>query len=473
MKRERRITGPDSGFAMMSVAVALLIVMIMATMASGYMSDYLKSRQWQLMAAQTNRFTQAVESYAGRYYTNALASATTTRPVTITAQMLKNTGFLPAGFRETNSNGQQLKALLIRNARHEEVLQGLVITSGGQPLPYKALRQISLDISSGLGGYIRDGRTATGAMNSWTVPLAGFGTSGGNGHIAVLLSPETLTGAREDSDRLYRFQVNGRPELNKMHTSIDMGGNNLNSAGVVNGRYGNFDVSVVSNGPVTAGGDIRSTGGWIISRHGRGWMDESHGGGFYMTDNEWIRSLNNKSIYTGGQLKGGSVRSESDLSAGGVLKLDQTSYAGTWCSQTGAISHDASGGILLCQSGRWGGIDNYPIGSPIPWPSTTPPPGYFLMAGQRFSCGSYPQLARAYPGCVLPDLRGVFIRGLDNDRGQDPGRTILSFQADQSNMTASYGGALHGHHRGMTYYYPGGQEVRPKNVAFNYIVKAG
>ncbi|EGM6954970.1 shufflon system plasmid conjugative transfer pilus tip adhesin PilV, partial [Salmonella enterica subsp. enterica serovar Oranienburg] len=154
-------------------------------------------------------------------------------------------------------------------------------------------------------------------------------------------------------DRLYRFQVNGRPELNKMHTSIDMGGNNLNSAGVVNGRKGNFDVSVVSNGPVTAGGDIRSTGGWIISRHGRGWMDESHGGGFYMTDNEWIRSLNNKSIYTGGQLKGGSVRSDSDLSAGGVLKLDQTNYAGTWCPQTGAISHDSSGGILSCQSGRW------------------------------------------------------------------------------------------------------------------------
>ncbi|EMZ4696585.1 shufflon system plasmid conjugative transfer pilus tip adhesin PilV, partial [Salmonella enterica] len=222
---------------------------------------------------------------------------------------------------------------------------------------YKALRQISLDISVGLGGYIRDGRTATGAMNSWTVPLASFGTSGGNGHIAVLLSPETLTGAREDSDRLYRFQVNGRPELNKMHTSIDMGGNDLNSIGVVNGKYGNFDVSVVSNGPVTAGGDIRSTGGWIISRHGRGWMDETHGGGFYMTDNEWILSLNNKSIYTGGQLKGGSVRSDSDLSAGGVLKLDKTSYAGTWCPETGAISHDSSGGILSCQSGRWKSSD--------------------------------------------------------------------------------------------------------------------
>ncbi|ELC8789674.1 shufflon system plasmid conjugative transfer pilus tip adhesin PilV [Salmonella enterica] len=338
---------------MVGVAVALLIVLMMATLASGYMKDYLKSRQWQLMAAQTSRFTQAVESYSGRYYAEVHAASTTTKPVTVTVQMLKNTGFLPAGFRDSNSNGQQLKALLIRNAQHAELLQGLVMTTGGQPLPYKALRQISLDISTGLGGYIRDGRTAVGAMNSWTVPLAGFGTSGGNGHIAVLLSPETLTGAREDSDRLYRFQVNGRPELNKMHTSIDMGGNNLDSAGVVNGRYGNFDVSIVSNGPMTAGSDIRSTGGWIISRHGKGWMDETHGGGFYMTDNEWIRSLNNKSIYTGGQLKGGSVRSDSDLSAGGILKLDQVNIVGTWCPQNGAISHDSAGGVLSCQYGRW------------------------------------------------------------------------------------------------------------------------
>lgn len=353
MKTERRITVQDRGFAMVGVAVALLIVLMMATLASGYMKDYLKSRQWQLMAAQTSRFTQAVESYSGRYYAEVHAASTTTKPVTVTVQMLKNTGFLPAGFRDSNSNGQQLKALLIRNAQHAELLQGLVMTTGGQPLPYKALRQISLDISTGLGGYIRDGRTAVGAMNSWTVPLAGFGTSGGNGHIAVLLSPETLTGAREDSDRLYRFQVNGRPELNKMHTSIDMGGNNLDSAGVVNGRYGNFDVSIVSNGPMTAGSDIRSTGGWIISRHGKGWMDETHGGGFYMTDNEWIRSLNNKSIYTGGQLKGGSVRSDSDLSAGGILKLDQVNIVGTWCPQNGAISHDSAGGVLSCQYGRW------------------------------------------------------------------------------------------------------------------------
>lgn len=100
--------------------------------------------------------------------------------------------------------------------------------------------------------------------------------------------------------------------------------------------------------------------------------------------------------------------------------------------------------LPLCQSGIWRVLEDYPIGSPIPWPSVTPPPGYFLMAGQRFPCGSYPGLARVYPGCVLPDLRGAFIRGWDNGRGFDNGRTILSYQADQSDMIYNPGGTSSG-----------------------------
>ena len=48
------------------------------------------------------------------------------------------------------------------------------------------------------------------------------------------------------------------------------------------------------------------------------------------------------------------------------------------------------------------------------------------MNGQSFSCSRYPQLARAYPGCKLPDLRGVFIRGWDNGRGLDGDRKQTS-----------------------------------------------
>nr|AVR62900.1 Phage Tail Collar Domain protein [Escherichia coli]VUD39782.1 Phage Tail Collar Domain [Escherichia coli] len=128
-----------------------------------------------------------------------------------------------------------------------------------------------------------------------------------------------------------------------------------------------------------------------------------------------------------------------------------------------------------CQSGVWVGFESYPVGSPIPWPSATPPQGYLLMNGQSFSCSRYPQLARAYPSCKLPDLRGVFIRGWDNGKGLDGDRNrqLLSYQADQSGVYHERGGWLKGHHSGMPYWAQGSTtEMRPKNIAFNYIVKA-
>ncbi|CGK41923.1 shufflon protein B' [Salmonella enterica subsp. enterica serovar Typhi] len=354
MKKQKH----DGGFVAMSVGAGLLIVLVMASLAARYMGDYLKSREWQVVAMQTNRFTQAVSSYVGKFYPTVLASATTTTPAVVTTQMLKNTGLLPASFSETNSYGQQYQAMIVRNQQNQELLQGMVVSRGGHAMPFTALSQISKDITAGFGGYVEDGQTAVGAMRSWRIPLSSYGTSTGRGHLAVMLSTDDLSGAREDGDRLYRFQVNGRPDLNKMHTAIDMGGNNLNSVGTVTasnvaGQNGNFGVSLVSNGPITAGGDIRSTGGWIVTRSGKGWMDETHGGGLYMSDNDWLRILNNKGFYTGGEIRGGKIRSDGDVSAGGILTLDKINVASTACPVNGAISRDTAGATLSCQSGIW------------------------------------------------------------------------------------------------------------------------
>ncbi|EGG5523824.1 shufflon system plasmid conjugative transfer pilus tip adhesin PilV [Salmonella enterica] len=348
----------DGGFVAMSIGAGLLIVLAMAGMAARYMGDYLKAREWQVVAMQTNRFTQATSSYVGRYYPTVLAAATTTKPVVVTAQMLKNTGMLPATFSETNSYGQQYQSLIVRNPQNQELLQGMVVSRGGHAMPFPALSQISKEITAGFGGYVQDGKTAIGAMRSWRIALSSYGTSSGSGHLAVLLSTEDLSGAREDGDRLYRFQVNGRPDLNKMHTAIDMGGNNLNNVGTLNAntvaaQRGNFGVSLVSNGPITAGGDIRSTGGWIVSRSGKGWMDETHGGGIYMSDNDWLRILNNKGLFTGGQIRGGQLRSDGNVSVAGVMELEKINVAGTHCDKDGSVSRTAPGAPLSCQSGRW------------------------------------------------------------------------------------------------------------------------
>ncbi|WP_409998510.1 phage tail protein [Escherichia coli] len=71
-----------------------------------------------------------------------------------------------------------------------------------------------------------------------------------------------------------------------------------------------------------------------------------------------------------------------------------------------------------------------PVGVPVPWPSATPPTGWLKCNGAAFSAEEYPELAKAYPTNKLPDLRGEFIRGWDDGRGVDAGRALLSLQDD-------------------------------------------
>ncbi|MFP2280220.1 phage tail protein [Escherichia coli] len=140
-----------------------------------------------------------------------------------------------------------------------------------------------------------------------------------------------------------------------------------------------------------------------------------------------------------------------------------------------------------------------PVGVPVPWPSATPPTGWLKCNGAAFSAEEYPELAKAYPTNKLPDLRGEFIRSWDDGRGIDTGRALLSIQSDEvrklalkywgpaSNSSPSKTFALSDSAGGGLYtdgisqasggiinafQLPGGSETRPRNIAFNYIVRA-
>ncbi|EOV4579191.1 tail fiber protein [Escherichia coli] len=148
-----------------------------------------------------------------------------------------------------------------------------------------------------------------------------------------------------------------------------------------------------------------------------------------------------------------------------------------------------------------------PVGVPVPWPSATPPTGWLKCNGAPFTAKEYPKLASVYPSLKLPDLRGEFIRGWDDGRGIDAGREILSAQGDAiRNITGTVGwfgdgllsnvsGVFSGRDRvsqrtassdstidnsikyASAYFdastkVPTATENRPRNIAFNFIVRA-
>lgn len=142
-----------------------------------------------------------------------------------------------------------------------------------------------------------------------------------------------------------------------------------------------------------------------------------------------------------------------------------------------------------------------PVGVPVPYPLAVPPAGWMKCNGSSFNLTSYPALAAVFPSGVLPDLRGEFIRGWDDGRGVDAGRGVLTSQSAtvgsfyiqgsvyRSNYVYNPEGAVltdaiiagpssgqivvnndEGNSSGTIQIQPA--DTRPRNIAFNYIVRA-
>lgn len=151
-----------------------------------------------------------------------------------------------------------------------------------------------------------------------------------------------------------------------------------------------------------------------------------------------------------------------------------------------------------------------PVGVPVPWPLAAAPAGWLKCNGAAFTAAQYPKLAQAYPGLKLPDLRGEFIRGWDDGRGVDSGRNLVTAQGDAirnisgqifagtsgnsqyvfSGANGAFsqsglpfgpnlaGSAGTGDQRSSGIEFSASRQVptalenRPRNIAFNFIVRA-
>lgn len=126
-----------------------------------------------------------------------------------------------------------------------------------------------------------------------------------------------------------------------------------------------------------------------------------------------------------------------------------------------------------------------PAGAVMAFYRSTPPTGWLECNGQ--SAAAYPNLV-ALGITNVPDLRGEFVRGWDNGKGTDPGRTLASFQADElkSHTHTVANGATITNNIGQRYSdtsgnvnstgtqttgATGGTETRPRNIALMYCIK--
>ncbi|EFN3651738.1 TPA: shufflon system plasmid conjugative transfer pilus tip adhesin PilV [Escherichia coli] len=311
----------DKGFILLEILAGLIVIGIATPMIYSEIEDWLNEQLYQSAALHADEYNNAIKNYVADK-TSSLSSKT------ITVNELIQQGYLNNGFSRSPFGHSYITGIRKNNLSGR--LEALTCTTGGQDIKEDGLRRIAGQIN-GLGGFMLQNNSVTGAFGGWTDLGSNYQITCNKGHIAMRMAGKDL----EESDRLYRYSVQGRPDLNRMHTGIDMNNNSITNINEASGKNARFSGDVTSNR-------------WL----------HPNGGGFTMTDSQWIRAVNNKGITTEGELKGGkvsggTVRSEGRLSTGEYLQLDKTATAGTSCSPDGLVGRDSTGAILSCQSGSW------------------------------------------------------------------------------------------------------------------------
>lgn len=88
---------------------------------------------------------------------------------------------------------------------------------------------------------------------------------------------------------------------------------------------------------------------WLYTTGNTGWYNSTHGGGWYMSDSTWIRSYNDKNIYTGGTIKSGNALETRYInSIGGNLDINSK-------GNTLFINVNADSGANLNMNRVWSG----------------------------------------------------------------------------------------------------------------------
>jgi microcystin-dependent protein len=192
------------------------------------------------------------------------------------------------------------------------------------------------------------------------------------------------------------------------------------------------------------------------------------------------------------QDRNGTIADNSDL----ALKANLISPAltGTPTAPTAAVNTNttqlATTAYVVTAIGSLG----VAAGSVISYAASTAPTGWLKANGAAISRTTYSVLFAAIGTTYgagdgsttfnIPELRGEFIRGLDDGRGVDTGRALGSYQADSfashthgldiytlGSMGLAGGGDSSVYRGSANTYAVGGSETRPRNVALLACIK--
>ncbi|MEM0550273.1 MULTISPECIES: shufflon system plasmid conjugative transfer pilus tip adhesin PilV [Aeromonas] len=237
--------GRARGFTLMELIVVIGLLAILTSQAVGLFADYTSKQVARLAAKHHKSVETASIKYLEDNYKTILSGSL---PKTIGIDSLKGDYLPPSMFncastpcQLLNQYGQNYKIVVSKAGTAPNFrLDAMLLTEGGQSIGLLDSKLVARMIGPA-GGYVESGN-ATGAMSGWKetgiVAKYGAGANVGDGHLASMMF---FSDGLNQTDYLYRSQVTGKPELNRMNTDLDMGGNSINAIDTLTATSASID----------------------------------------------------------------------------------------------------------------------------------------------------------------------------------------------------------------------------------------
>jgi prepilin-type N-terminal cleavage/methylation domain-containing protein len=336
----------SEGFTLIELAVVMMIVSVLAMLTTPNIMNEINQKRANIAVEETQLIVDAARSFRianGAWPGNATCS---------NALTVLQTGTPP-----------MLSGIAAVNKYNSPISTSCTSTTFS----------VDQDAVADWDGYIVNSLAATTIVNAAT---------------SQLRTTIGIPGSEPAMDSKLSRIATGNAELNRMRTTLLLGGNNINEVGTLNGTNaaltGTLTVAqtaaitglltansgITANGVVNANSNLNvagntstagetTTGGWFRTNGDTGWYSNKWGGGWNMVDGVWIRAYNNKSVYTGGAIEAGYIQSDGNSytagrsTVGEFLQLNGVGIQGSPCAPNGLVGRDGAGKILSCASGVW------------------------------------------------------------------------------------------------------------------------
>ena len=259
--RERSLglsRGLSRGLSLFGSLLALGLLGMMVLAAALFFETWMLEKRARLAARQLTVLSDAAASHvSGRF--PALLVNVTNGPAELTLASLRTAGSLPAGFSDVNALGRGYRVLMLAaGPKALDLLVTQTVPAGDTAVPAAALLQADGRARMGLVAPDMAQRLAGPAIDADIGAFqAVFGGAPAAGALATLrrLDHRTVYG-----DQLYRVAVPGFADANRMETDLDLGGNDLTGAGIVEAE------ELTLENDLTVGGGLTVTGDLIVGR---------------------------------------------------------------------------------------------------------------------------------------------------------------------------------------------------------------